>query len=496
MTKSLKSELSEFRNLLDIDQEGPLEKKLAGKIAKLFETKPLQVLKERLQLGLLNRVEKDWGDVKHTRYEHSLGVVAKCIVATDLINAQTLQQAGSSTPEQFNDQDLLELATAAVLHDCGHLPISHASERALLSMGEYQSGVTHEERIIPLLLIDNEYFREIRKIILKDWGLTEHSLYRIACLLSPTQGGRHVENIDDFEWPKRAATQLLSSELDMDRLDFIIRDAKALKYLPVIQLVDTMANYIKGLSFTKTKIIGSKPHNDIELCLHEDYLQEAFYCLVSRVLLYKNIYFSKSVRSFEGTLTFLLGELIDNGIYLDFMHMITMGDEDFINNYLEDRTRQISNNETREKLNEIVDVLKKKRVGRFVNAKREIRSEDINNPRLREEFNQNIKSRDYINNLHDVLIEMARSIHSPSEEIEEKYLLLDTFNLKTGGGGFLVYSPTSEDGKKYKTLKSYMNGSNMHRLCSDRRIDIYIYSDLYPKIESSILKSIDEYCQN
>lgn len=484
----LSKELIEFRQNLGVVESGPLEKELFEKIERLFETPPLQTLKHRKQLGLLYRVKSEWEkSAKHTRYEHSVGVVAKCIVAADIINANT-KKLGNC--EGMTATDLLELATAAAIHDSGHLPISHASERALITSGEESPGVTHEERIIPLLLVDNEYFNPIRKLVLDDWLLHEDSLYRIACLLSPNLGAHYTRSRSDFTWPKRAASQLLASELDMDRLDYIIRDATALKYQPVVQMIDRMVKYVNGLTFEKTKTIGRRENDDIELCLDEKYIQEAFYTLVARVLLYRNRYFHEDVRGFEGTLTYLLGELFDNDVYLDVMQMMLMSDSYFIEKYLEDRVQYITEVTLRDKLSQIIDVLKKKRVGRFKKL-RSIHAHEIKNPRQMEEFAQQLNSRQFVRNLHKTLLELAKTEHDQPDEIEEKSFMLDIFNLKTGGGDFLVRPKNATEPNK--TLKKFMNGSNMHRLCTEQRIDVFIHSDLYPKIETSIDNAITKF---
>src|SRR3990172_7099557 len=98
-------ELDSFRLQLGINKPGPLEMELRAEIAMLFDTFPLKVLKYRIQLGLLYRVKSEWENVKHTRFAHSVGVVAKCVVAVDLINDNTIEQKN-----KMNARDLLELA--------------------------------------------------------------------------------------------------------------------------------------------------------------------------------------------------------------------------------------------------------------------------------------------------------------------------------------------------------------------------------------------------
>ena len=490
MESPLKVEVETCRISLGIVDPGPLEVQVVPLVEPLFTTNALSVLKTRLQLGLLSSVKTEWSNAVHTRFDHSVGVVAKCIVVSDLINNNTMS---SGTPK-LSLKDVLELAAAAALHDCGHLPISHASERALLSFGESKMGARHEDRIIPLLLEDDEYLADFKKIVIQWPEFDNASLNRIASLLYPGLIKDRAPWPKEFIWPKRAVQQLLSSELDMDRLDYIVRDARTIGYKPVTELIDRGMQYVKGLTLLNTKVIGEGRlgFDNVELCLSEEYLHEAFYTLVCRVLLYKYVYFSQEVRGFEGTLTYLLTELLHEKVFVDLLRLITTSDRDFIDNYLTEIINDIADKQVAKELSHAVEILQKNMTGSFM-FECCIKEANIKNPRLREEFVDRLNQREYIEQLKSMIIEKANSNLTGSQKpIPSKYLLFDIFSLRSGGGDFLVQKKDAE----LKTLLDYMNGSNMHRLCSEDRLDIYIKTGLEPAQRKHIMNSINTFCES
>ena len=80
---------------------------------------PAFVRLERIQqLGFVSRV---WPGARHTRFEHSLGVMHLTRLAVDHLRAL------GRGPE-ITDQDARVAVAAALLHDIGHYPFSHAIE--------------------------------------------------------------------------------------------------------------------------------------------------------------------------------------------------------------------------------------------------------------------------------------------------------------------------------------------------------------------------------
>ena len=140
----------------------------------------MQRLNRINQLGLASVV---YPGARHTRFQHSLGALH--LMSEAIL---TLQQKG-----QFIFDSEAEAVQAAILmHDIGHGPFSHVLENTLIK------GISHEE--ISLLMME---------------------------VINRSLGGQLNLAISIFkgEYPKNFLHQLISSQLDMDRLDYLRRDS-------------------------------------------------------------------------------------------------------------------------------------------------------------------------------------------------------------------------------------------------------------------------------
>lgn len=143
------------------------------------------------QLGLSNTV---YPGAMHSRFLHSIGAMHLMQEALAV-----LEQKGVSVSET----EKIGAEIAILLHDIGHGPFSHVLEHTLVE------GITHEE--ISLMMME-QINRE----------LTQHDAQR-------TIDNRGVldEAIAIFrdEYPRHFLHQLISSQLDVDRMDYLCRDS-------------------------------------------------------------------------------------------------------------------------------------------------------------------------------------------------------------------------------------------------------------------------------
>ncbi len=149
-----------------------------GVALELLDTPPVQRLRRIKQLGTVDLV---YPSANHTRFEHSLGVYK---LACDAI--EQLQIRGETATH---------LRAAALLHDIGHTPYSHNIEPIVTrKTGKYHDDVATILETTPIISI-----------------LDEHNLdpNRIAELISG----------------KGQYGQLLAGDLDVDRMDYLVRDA-------------------------------------------------------------------------------------------------------------------------------------------------------------------------------------------------------------------------------------------------------------------------------
>jgi len=132
------------------------------------------------QLGLASVV---YPGARHTRFQHSLGAFHLMSEAV-----LSLQQKGNF----IFDSEAEAVQAAILMHDIGHGPFSHVLENTLIS------GISHED--ISLMMMEQ---------INRDLNGQLNLAIRIF----------------KDEYPKHFLHQLISSQLDMDRLDYLRRDS-------------------------------------------------------------------------------------------------------------------------------------------------------------------------------------------------------------------------------------------------------------------------------
>jgi HD superfamily phosphohydrolase len=161
----------------------------------LINTSAFARLERIQQLGFVSRV---WPSARHTRFEHSLGVMHLTRLAVAHLRF---------APEGafISDDDARACVAAALLHDIGHYPFSHAIEELGWPI------LPHEE--IGRKIITGP---EIAPTLTDAWGIDP---VRVADFIFP---GEHSRSQTD-----RVLTGLLSGALDMDKLDYLPRDARA-----------------------------------------------------------------------------------------------------------------------------------------------------------------------------------------------------------------------------------------------------------------------------
>ena len=132
------------------------------------------------QLGLASVV---YPGARHTRFQHSLG--AFHLMGEAVIS---LQQKGIF----IFDAEAEAVQAAILMHDIGHGPFSHVLENTLIH------GISHED--ISLMMMEE---------------INQHFNGQLNLAISIFKGN----------YPKNFLHQLISSQLDMDRLDYLRRDS-------------------------------------------------------------------------------------------------------------------------------------------------------------------------------------------------------------------------------------------------------------------------------
>lgn len=213
----------------------------------LIEHPWFQRLRRIRQLGLTDYV---YPGAHHTRFHHALGAMHLMSLAIESLR---------SKGHEITSEESLGAQIAILLHDIGHGPFSHALEHTIIQ------GLHHEQLS---LLFMTELNREM--------------------------GGKLDTAISIFtdKHPKRFLHQLVSSQLDVDRLDYLNRDSF---YTGVTEGTVGSDRIIKMMEVV-----------DDELVLEEKGIYSIEKFLLARRLMYWQVYLHKTVLAAENLLVNML----------------------------------------------------------------------------------------------------------------------------------------------------------------------------------------------
>lgn len=213
----------------------------------LIEHRYLQRLRRIAQLGLTNIV---YSGANHTRFQHTLGAMHLMSRAIEVIRSKGFE---------ITDEEATGATIAILLHDIGHGPFSHTLEYSLVE------GVNHES---------------ISALFMK--RLNEEFDGELSLAIDIFKGNYH----------KKYLHQLVSSQLDVDRLDYLKRDSF---FTGVSEGVIGSERIIKMLSVA-----------DGELAVEAKGIYSIEKFLVARRLMYWQVYLHKTVLAAENLLTKIL----------------------------------------------------------------------------------------------------------------------------------------------------------------------------------------------
>jgi len=222
-------------------------------VFEIIEHPWFQRLRRIKQLGLTHYV---YPSAVHTRFQHALGCMH--------LMTQTIEVL-KSKGHIITDKEKEGVLIAILLHDIGHGPFSHTLEQSIVK------GLSHED--LSLLIIHEMNIEFDNKLSLAIDIFTDH-------------------------YPKRFLHQLVSSQLDMDRLDYLSRDSF---FTGVAEGTISAHRIIKMLTVTNDElVVESKGIYSIENFI------------ISRRLMYWQVYFHKTVMAAE----YMLINILNRAKYL------------------------------------------------------------------------------------------------------------------------------------------------------------------------------------
>ncbi len=213
----------------------------------LIEHPYFQRLRYIKQLGMTHLV---YPGALHTRFHHALGAMHLMKLAID-----TLKSKGNDITAEEEEAVVI----AILLHDIGHGPFSHALEHTIVE------GISHED--ISMLLMDK---------------LNKQFSGKLDMAISIFNG----------TYTKGFLHEMVSSQLDMDRLDYLNRDS-----------------FFTGVSegvISSERILKMLNVKDGHIVVEEKGIYSIEKFLVARRLMYWQVYFHKTVIAAEQLLVKIL----------------------------------------------------------------------------------------------------------------------------------------------------------------------------------------------
>jgi HD superfamily phosphohydrolase len=267
-------------------------------IPRLMDTPEMQRLRRIRQLGVANVA---FPGAEHTRFSHAIGAafVMKKLIAR-------LRQIHGDLPfwQQVTSERAQDAMAAALLHDVGHGPLSHLFEDAI-------PGTSHHEEWTERIILDPS--TGVHQVLV---GIDPHMPDRVAALVR----GEH---------PLPYLARAVSGTLDVDRCDYLLRDAhstgvrygvfdldwlfRSLRFQPVEGRRSTPPGGASGQPASSPSGMAQAPGLAIDGAKGLPAI-EAF--ILARLFMFQQVYLHKATRSAEWMIRTVLrraGALIADG---------------------------------------------------------------------------------------------------------------------------------------------------------------------------------------
>jgi HD superfamily phosphohydrolase len=260
----------------------------------IINSAPFQRLRRIRQLALTDMV---YPGALYSRFEHSLGVMHLATLMFDAIVSNNRNKKILETEMKYREagleRDKQMIRLAALLHDIGHAPFSHASEEIMPTNPKTINLYQHEDYSVAII-------NGPLKSIIEDHEINENNYKIKAEEVSALLEGKPSILKGKIFWKT-----LISSQLDADRGDYLLRDSHhiGVKYgvYDYQRLLNTIA-------------LGIDPESgDVILGVDEGGWHVAEAVVLARYQMFTQVYFHKTRRAYDYHLKEALQSLLPGG---------------------------------------------------------------------------------------------------------------------------------------------------------------------------------------
>lgn len=179
---------------------------------RVLDSRPIQRLRHIHQLAMSSLV---YPGATHRRFEHSLGVMELAGRVYERVTREKVSEdLASQLPELASDDALRYwrrvIRLAALSHDIGHLPFSHAAERELLP-----DGWDHE-RLTQDVLMSGQMQAIFAKMT---------PPVRAEDVVKLALGPKKARDLDFTTWEAVLSEVIVGDAFGVDRIDYLLRDS-------------------------------------------------------------------------------------------------------------------------------------------------------------------------------------------------------------------------------------------------------------------------------
>lgn len=321
----------------------------------IIDTRLFQRLRRIKQLGLAYLV---FPSLEYSRFEHSLGVLGRVNQIINKLIENNLRNNPDDNIQKIIDKYITSLRLAALMHDCGHCIFSHCSERVIESIEGSQSYPSAKdvmskftkhfkrEKEIPFAELFSISIIGSNKFLEFIVGLGIFTTQKLKTTLEDT--ARFILGLPSRNDSNTLfLAQIISSGLDADKIDYMIREQlysgikleidldRILSKLQVFEI--DLFQLPKNLEFLKIQYDANSKCKILGFAKGGQFAFEEF--CIARLALHVKIYLHQKVRAAESQLSEYLRLITKNESFKQLHKWLYLSDSiidypETINKYL------------------------------------------------------------------------------------------------------------------------------------------------------------------